>query len=350
MVILHIGQREFCGILIVQIQTETKPGRIVFDFCIFCIIQSLRNRQGSRGIFADMIDKGNPLTIRNCGRCSLIIHSIFPRSLTGKPDIIRIDLIVNLRVYPAFHDLILDRVIRHIDDDCLAGVQKKHIFVFPSAHRGIFLHKFDRDTCILISNIDLVVRFILFAKQMKFFIVWQLIINLICIFRQFIVLLLCARNLFVQNYLPWFNRREIKPHMEIRRACAALHIENLHGMGGVIFKHILSVFVLFKNTVEVIVYLLGRRTPITFLVILLKNFIKRCRIAVYIDLTRPVVDRTRQSTVDTAQVNHQFAVHIEPKIVITGKFVNDVVPPGIQSAGRLNESCLDFHTEIVVRF
>ena len=48
---------------------------------------------------------------------------------------------------------------------------------------------------------------------------------------------------------------------------------------------------------------------------------------------------------DVSQVENEDAVHIEPKIIVTGELEDDVMSPIVQTACRLGEACLKLHAE-----
>ena len=141
--------------------------------------------------------------------------------------------------------------------------------------------------------------------------------------------------------------------MQVRSACAAFHIEDTHGMVCVFFENGPVAFEVFgKMIVNIRVLLCRRRCPIrvtfSFAIILLKDRAKRCLNTVHHDLTRGIVDASWQGTVDTSKIDDQFSVHIEPEVIVTGKFVDDIMSPGVQSARRLSKRSLDLHREVDV--
>ena len=81
------------------------------------------------------------------------------------------------------------------------------------------------------------------------------------------------------------------------------------------------------------------------------------RIAVLVDLLcRSLVcdfacgeiDLTHHCGMDTAEVKHKLAVHIQPHVVVAGEFKDDVVAPVVLAVRRLHKSSLHLHTEEVV--
>ena len=140
--------------------------------------------------------------------------------------------------------------------------------------------------------------------------------------------------------------RQIETHIQVGCARAALHVEHPHGMFGVVLEDILSGFVLSKDLRQPGLDLCFRHSPGD--VIVPESIIKR-RVAIGAgDLAGAEVHRTDLGAVNAAEIDHKLAVHIQPEIVISGEFKDNVVPPGIQAAGCLGEACLHLHTEEVV--
>ena len=53
---------------------------------------------------------------------------------------------------------------------------------------------------------------------------------------------------------------------------------------------------------------------------------------------------------DTAEVKDQFAVHIQPHVVVAGELEDNVVSPVVETIRRLDKGCFHLHTEMVLRF
>lgn len=52
---------------------------------------------------------------------------------------------------------------------------------------------------------------------------------------------------------------------------------------------------------------------------------------------------------NTTQINDEFAVNVKPEVIISGKFIYDIVTPVIKTIWCLNERCLKFNSELVIR-
>ena len=64
--------------------------------------------------------------------------------------------------------------------------------------------------------------------------------------------------------------------------------------------------------------------------------------------SRPEVDGAGHRLVNAAQVQHQFIIDIEPEIVVSGEFEDDVMSPGVKSVRGLGEVRGHLHTEEIV--
>ena len=51
---------------------------------------------------------------------------------------------------------------------------------------------------------------------------------------------------------------------------------------------------------------------------------------------------------NTAEIQNEFAVHIEPEVVVAGELEDDIVSPGIQTVYRLGKRRFHFHSEEIV--
>ena len=74
-----------------------------------------------------------------------------------------------------------------------------------------------------------------------------------------------------------------------------------------------------------------------------------CRYSVDPHISGAEVDAARNGTVDSAQVDHQLTVHIEPEVIVSGELEDDVMAPVVQSVRGLGEAGLGLHGKIVIR-
>ena len=135
--------------------------------------------------------------------------------------------------------------------------------------------------------------------------------------------------------------------MQIGCAGTSFHVENSHGMSGVILENILTFFILIKQFTDFFGYLSFCQPARA--IILFKYPLQCFFLAVYFYLTGTEVDISCQSRVDSAKINYKLAVNIKPEIIITGELKNDIVSPCIESADRLYKRCLEFHSVVVIR-
>ena len=52
---------------------------------------------------------------------------------------------------------------------------------------------------------------------------------------------------------------------------------------------------------------------------------------------------------NATQINDQFTIHIEPEVVVSGEFEDNIMTPCIQTTRCLLKGCFQFHAEIVIR-
>ena len=84
------------------------------------------------------------------------------------------------------------------------------------------------------------------------------------------------------------------------------------------------------------------------LVIAFEDIIKCSFFAIADHLACSEVHRTAHSAVNTAQIQHQLTVNVEPEVIVAGKFEDNVVSPVIHAVGSLGKYSGKFHTEIVI--
>ena len=135
--------------------------------------------------------------------------------------------------------------------------------------------------------------------------------------------------------------------MKVGSSGSSLHIEHLHIMICIILEDILSVIILFE-------YLSKLLSDFSFAhsscpIIIPENFIQsRIASPAGPDLTCTEVDRTTHSTMYTAKVEHKFTVDIEPEVIVTGEFENNIMSPGIKAISCLGKACFHFHPEEII--
>ena len=84
----------------------------------------------------------------------------------------------------------------------------------------------------------------------------------------------------------------------------------------------------------------------SFFVIVIIQILECRSFPVYIDLACPEVNTAGNGAVNAAQVDDQLTVHVEPEIIVSGKFKDNVVSPLVQSVRGLGKGCAQFHSEI----
>ena len=89
--------------------------------------------------------------------------------------------------------------------------------------------------------------------------------------------------------------------------------------------------------------------PLTLHIIAAEEIKQRRMCSVHIHIPGPEVDRPRQGAVNAAQINNQFTVHIQPEIIVTGEFEDDIMPPVVQAIGGLGKAGFQFYAEIEIR-
>ena len=138
--------------------------------------------------------------------------------------------------------------------------------------------------------------------------------------------------------------------MEVGRARASLHIEHLHRMLGVVPESIDLPAVdslLLEEFIQLSVDLLLRHAAIQ--IVPPEGFVKRGVPSVTgADFAGSEVDGAGHGGVDAAQVQHQFAIHIQPEVIVAGELEDDIVTPGVQSVCRLCEAGAHLHAEMII--
>ena len=151
------------------------------------------------------------------------------------------------------------------------------------------------------------------------------------------------------------NRRDIEAHMQVRSVSAALHIEHLHSVGGIILEDVaVEVFG------QILVDLFIGGSGILTLVIIVEDLsqsgmhhiftVNAGSVSIKVNVAGTEVDCTHLGGVNAAEVKNQLTVNIQPEVVVTGELEDDIVSPCVQTGRRLYERRLHLHTEVVVCF
>ena len=151
----------------------------------------------------------------------------------------------------------------------------------------------------------------------------------------------------MQLYGTFFDGSQVELHVQVGSTCAALHVKDAHGVWGVVFENPLPCIVLFKFAVDICQRLAVRMTA-AFIVVIEQIIETGCR-AIVMNNACPEVHIAAHSAVDAAKVDDKLPVHIEPEVIVAGELEDNVVAPGIQSAGRLDKAGLQLHPEVIIR-
>ena len=172
-----------------------------------------------------------------------------------------------------------------------------------------------------------------------------LIPDLIRILDQFVRCMINTFELFGQFYCAGLYRSQVKTHFQVGCARTTLHVEHLHFMCGVITENMDSFPIHNFSHKELVdfIFIQPACTVITF-----EDFIKRCLGAVAIYFACPEVDRTANGAVNATQIQHQFAVNIEPEVIVAGELEDDVVSPVIYAIRCLSEYGGKLHAVVIV--
>ena len=104
---------------------------------------------------------------------------------------------------------------------------------------------------------------------------------------------------------------------------------------------------LYKYSIDICLGIFRTSSP-GYEVIVEKVF-ERCRHSVDSHVSGAEVHTAGNRTVDSAQVDHQLAVHIEPEVIVSGKLEDNIMPPVVQSVRGLGEAGFGLHGKIVIR-
>ena len=166
-------------------------------------------------------------------------------------------------------------------------------------------------------------------------IIFGLVIDLIRELYGGVVRVLRAREFFAQYHSAGLDSCEVKSHVQVGRAGSALHVKHLHIVVRIVFEDVIPAFTQCKFLCEQLLNLRFRYT--SRLVVISENIVKCGVSSAALHFAGPEVDRSCHRAVHAAQINDQLSVHIEPEIIVSGEFEDDVVAPCIQSVGSLRK-------------
>ena len=279
-----------------------------------------------------------------------------------------VDMVVYRSVHTAFDEFVPVSILGEVDHRRLAGFEQEYILVCDSSylHRSFERNQFfgpliyriylsgqirvlrrlfqkDRIVILLYDAVAILAKRV--CAVLILFVFNGLIPDLIRVLDQLVRSIVRAFELFGQLYGTGLNGSQVKAHPQVGRARAALHVEHLHLMRGVIIEHMDRFAVHYFGHEELINF--GNVQPARR-VILPEDFIERSRGAVADHFTRPEVHRAANGAVDTAQIQHKLAVDVEPEVVVAGKLEDDVVSPVVHAVRRLGKHGGKFHAKIVI--
>ena len=249
----------------------------------------------------------------------------------------------NIGVDAALDDLILGHVVRESDLCRFAGFEEDYIIICNAAdYLTVFiLHRFDGA---FISDVILLVIIEVVGYSCRI-----LIADLVGELRHDGILR--ARKFFGQLHCFFLHGSEIEPHPQVRSACASLHVESFHSVCAIVLEDIARPSFndpLYKYSIDICLSIFRTSSP-GYEVIVEKIF-ERCRYSVDSHVSGAEVHTAGNRTVDSAQVDHQLAVHIEPEVIVSGKLEDNVMPPVVQSVRGLGEAGFRLHSKKVIRF
>ena len=355
MIRMHIRRGEIRIKFRTQIQTESERRSILRGadrrHAVFSV-QFLGDSQRAQRVRIHFIHEGDscPLTCRRIIDAEITPAGLSPLRCAGNCCSVHFHLAVHRRVHAAFRDGIGNRFVGKRNLRNFTRLQQENILIADSVnledrsvlHRsnGVFVP--DRNAVRTLLSVFLREQTVFFSPVISL----SPVPDLIRKFRQYAFRSIDSGELFAQFYRARLDRGQIEPHMQIRCAGAALHVKDAHGVCGIRLENILSAAVLLEYPVDI--GLCFRLCMSAFCVIVIKDIPERHPFSVNRDFAGAEVDAAGQRTVDTAQIDDQFAVYIEPEIVVSGELVDDIMSPGIQSVGRLGERRFDRRTEIII--
>ena len=249
----------------------------------------------------------------------------------------------NIGVDAALDDFILGHAVRESDLCRFTGFEEEYILICNAAdYLTVFiLHRFDGA---FVSDVIHLVIIEVVGYSCRI-----LIADLVGELRHDGILR--AREFFGQLHCFLLHGSEIEPHPQVRSTCAALHVESFHCVRAVVVEDITRPSFndpLYKYSIDICLGIFRTSSP-GYEVIVEKVF-ERCRHSVDSHVSGAEVHTAGDRTVDSAQVDHQLAVHIEPEVIVSGKLEDNIMPPVVQSVRGLGEAGFRLHSKIVIRF
>ena len=375
----------FCA---AHIKAEAEACRVVLIMqrVAVGIKQPFGNEQVAQGILIDMVVEINHLALADDLRHAGEIGKIRADRRAGRGHVVDGNRVVDGCVKIAFPDKVFRCVIREADIRHLPRRQEEHIVIsLPAAlifHRRTRAFIGDgRHAGVLIAYLAALARN-LRARYGSPLAVFRVVVpDLIAEVGAGVILFVGAADRLFEQQLAVGRRGQIEAHMQVGHTRAALHIQHFHGMGGKVLEYRAAGAVLVEDPVEVSLHVIIGRFRMPSAIVFFKELAQRycshkCRISAdkigpsqgillvfnpcYLfirwvfygnrDDARTEVDGSRQRGVDTAEVKHPYAVHIQPHIVVAGKLKDNIVAPVVETIRRLDESCFHLHTEEVLRF
>ena len=153
-------------------------------------------------------------------------------------------------------------------------------------------------------------------------------------------------ELLFHDELSLFDNRDVEMHLQVGGTCAMLGIDHQEGMRRIIVEGVAveesrllcSIFgpgrTVRKDTGQLKAFL-DRRVDLS-----------RAHIVIN-DLTVLEIDRADGGRVDPAKIQHQHAVHVDPQVVVAGKFIDDRLTL-LQTAVGHHKAEVDGHAEEVI--
>ena len=369
---VHVGGGQAPGllILIAQVESEAEEGLILLltvlcvkmqPLCAVHIVEELGDVQGPHGALADAIVVIDLRTLLHAGLRNSVVHPAgVIRGRSFQCHAVGLHPVVDLRIDPALHDIVLRGVVRQVDHRALARLEHEDMLIFLRAASGLeFLHVGNRRDAVPVGHEVRVAFF--FSQEMVLCLSVRLlpVVDLVGELDQAVGFALGARQLLAQDDGPGLDGGQVEAHVEVGGAGTALHVEHGHRMICIILEDSAAFVKILRQIVR---HLCCGCVRISRPVIALKYFADciriralcaccclQCDLAAADDLARAEIDRSCHGRAHPAQVQDKFSVYIQPEIIISGKFEDNVVSPGIQAACRLRETRLHLHPEEVIR-